>query len=143
MRHVIWAAWFLIGCCFIVELVHTIDAWADSNSLAWAQSYCRGNLFAEFSPRRTATCMANWLVDAKSWTVYAQGVLYNAHPDRLYLYEVLKVADVILVVVGLVCFAFALACVWANMATQGLLSAIGGLYTLTHGVARLHARGGA
>ena len=141
MRRAVWVAWFITSFYVLVLLALAIDSWATSHAIAAAQAYCRGSLIAAFSPARTATCLANWLVDARGWLEYAHGMLAHATPGNLYLYEVLKVGDVLLFVIGLLCFGFALSCLWANIATQGVMSALGGIYTLTHGVTRLHARG--
>lgn len=140
MRRAVWAAWFITGLYTLVLLAQAIDSWAATHAMAAAQAYCRGSLITAFSPARTTTCLANWFVDARGWIEYAQGMLAHATPGNLYVYEVLKVGDVLLFLIGLLCFGFALSCLWANIATQGMLSALGGIYTLTHGVSRLHTR---
>jgi hypothetical protein len=140
MRRAVWVAWFITSSYALILLVQALDHWATTHAMAAAHSYCRGSLVTTFSPARTATCVANWLTDARGWIEYAHGILAHATPTNLYVYEALKVGDVLLFVIGLLCFGFALSCLWANIATQGVLSALGAIYTLTHGVTRLHAR---
>jgi hypothetical protein len=141
MRRAIWAVWFSIGFYVLALLVQAIDGWAAAHAVAAAAPYCQGHLLASFELSRTGTCMANWLMVGKSWVTYAQGVLMNVDVGHLYLFQVLRVADVLLFCVGLLSFGFALACLWANLATQGVMSAVAGLYTLVHGVTRLQQRG--
>lgn len=141
MRRVIWAAWFAIGFYVLAILVQALDGWAAAHAVAAADRYCQGHLLATIDLDRSATCIANWLTAGREWVEYALGVLVHADGGRLYLVQVVRVADILLFLVGLLAFGFALACLWANVATQGVMSAVAGLYTLVHGVSRLQQRG--
>jgi hypothetical protein len=141
MRRVIWAVWFAIGFYALALLVQTLDAWAAAHAMPAADRFCRGHLLVTFDLRYTSTCMANWLSAGRSWFDYAHGVLASADAGHLYLIQVVRVADVLLFGLGALSFGFALACLWANLATQGLMTAVAGLYTLVHGVNRLQQRG--
>lgn len=141
MRRIIWTGWFLIGFYILTTALQLLNGWASSNAMPAATAYCNGTILADLALSRAPVCVANWLVGGKAWLAYAQTVLSNADIGHIYLYEVLRVGDVLLFTTGLLCFGFAVACLWANAMTQGVMSALAGLYTLTHGVVRLHERG--
>lgn len=140
MRRIIWTGWFAIGFYFLTISLHALDGWVVSNAMPAASTYCNGTMLADLALSRAPICVANWLATGKSWLVYTQTVMSNFDLGHIYLYEVLRVVDVLLFTTGFLCFGFALACLWANAMTQGVLSALAGMYTLSFGLTRLHER---
>lgn len=133
MFRLTWFAALITGFYFITTTLMAIDAWAVASAIPGADIYCRGVLVGDIPVARLPVCTAVWLVEGKSWVVFAWDTLINLPTAGLNLRELVRTADVAVFVLGGAALSVILAIVWANAATRLLDLTIASLrVTVSH-----------
>ena len=141
ITRLIWLVFFANGLIMVGFGAMAVERWAVATAMPGYDTFCRGVWFLDIPISRAPLCLAQWVVDAKSWVQYAVDTL-GAVGRGLYAGEVVRSADVSFLVIGFATAGLAAAWLWADAMTRITHAVTLSLYALLRAatVAARHAR---
>ena len=139
INRAIWFFFFLNGALMVGMFAVGINGWAEAIAIPGTEALCRGTLVGNVPITRAPLCFAVWFTEAKTWIVFTYDTVLHVFRG-LYMHELLRTADIALYTIGALSFAFAAACLWADVMTRVVITSVSAWYTLLRGATHmLHA----
>ena len=129
ITRLIWLIFFLNGLVMVSFGALAVERWAVSTAMPGLDTFCRGIWFLDIPISRAPLCLAQWVIDAKSWVQYAVDTI-GAIGRGLYTAEVVRSADVSFLVIGFATAGLAVAWLWADAMTRVTHAVTASLYAL-------------
>ena len=134
MYRTIWSYYFITGLLSLTAGVPVMDDWASALIPQMGDAACRvGGSAAALTRADVSLCFAAGFNEIRALAGLGFDVLFSAH-GGMPVAGWLQVADVLVIMVGVVAAAIALIWVWANGMTRLASMSMTGTYTLFRAV---------